>query len=159
MRQWIFKNPNRLRRALNLWPPFLFTGIKIEYIANDFRTCRVKLRNWPGTRNVNGTQFGGSLFAMTDTIYSTMFIGILGEKYFVWDKSAHIDFEKPGKGMVYSECHVSDEMIADIHKNTADGQKYLPEVVNIIHDQNGDVVAKVSRVLYVRLKPEFRPKG
>ncbi|MDO5686112.1 MAG: DUF4442 domain-containing protein [Neisseria sp.] len=159
MREWFFAKPNRVRTLLNLWPPFFFSGIKILSISPDFRRCKVKLKNWPGTRNANGTQFGGSLFAMTDPIYSLMLMGLLGSKYFVWDKSAHIEFQKPGVGEVSVECVISDEMLAAIKENTAGGDKYLPEVVNIITDRQGTVVATVSRVLYVRLKPPFRPRN
>lgn len=158
MKNWMFANPNRLRVMLNLWPPFFFTGIKIISIAPDFRSCKVKLKNWPGTRNANGTQFGGSLFAMTDPIYSLMLMGLLGSKYFVWDKSAHIEFKKPGVGEVYVECNISDEMLAAVKSGTENGEKYLPEVNNTIVDKNGTIVATVSRVLYVRLKPPFRPQ-
>ncbi len=157
MRQWIFAKPNRVRHLLNLWPPFFFTGIKIITISDDFRYCKVKLKDWPGTKNANGTQFGGSLFAMTDPIYALMLMGILGDRYFVWDKSAHIDFQKPGVGEVYVECHISDELLHAIRTGTANGDKYLPEVRNQVFDRKGTIVASVVRTLYIRLKPAFRP--
>lgn len=159
MKAWFFAHPNRLRHVLNLWPPFLFSGIKITEIGADYRYCRVILKNWPGTRNANGTQFGGSLFAMTDPIYSLMLMGILGKRYFVWDQAAHIDFKKPGTGQVAVECRISDQMLADIHAHTAQGDKYLPEVVNDITDAQGQIIATVRRTLYVRLKPAFRPQA
>ena len=36
-----------LRRILNLWPPFLFSGIRVTALANDFRHARVELRMRP----------------------------------------------------------------------------------------------------------------
>lgn len=157
MKQWFFAKPGRLRRVLNWWPPFLFSGIKITHLSDDFRYCRVILKNWPGTRNANGTQFGGSLFAMTDPVYSLMLMGILGPRYFVWDQSAHIDFLKPGTGEVAVECRIDDEFLAAIHQHTAGGDKYLPRRIDHIRDRNGHTVATVERTLYVRLKPAFRP--
>lgn len=157
MKKWFFAKANRLRWVLNLWPPFLFSGIKITEIAPDYRYCKVILKDWPGTKNANGTQFGGSLFAMTDPIYSLMLMGLLGKRYFVWDKAAHIDFEKPGQGRVYVECRISDTFLAALQENTAHGEKYLPQVVDQIKDKRGQVVATVTRTLYVRLKPAFRP--
>ena len=62
MRNWILKNSNRVRHILNLWPPFLFSGIRITEISPDYRRCRAELKNWPGTRNANGSQFGGSQY-------------------------------------------------------------------------------------------------
>lgn len=53
-------------RIWNWWPPFLFTGIVIEKFSPDFRYVRIrlKLRFW--NANYVGTQYGGSLFSMTD---------------------------------------------------------------------------------------------
>ena len=157
MKKWFFAKPGRLRHALNWWPPFLFSGIKITEISADYRYCKVILKDWPGTKNANGTQFGGSLFAMTDPIYSLMLMGLLGKRYFVWDKSAHINFQKPGTGQVQVECRIDDAFLTAIREHTAAGEKYLPQVVDEIKDAKGNVVATVSRTLYVRLKPAFRP--
>ena len=157
MKKWAFAKPERLRRLLNLWPPFLFSGISITEISSDFRRCRVVLKNWPGTRNANGTQFGGSLFAMTDPIYSLMLMGLFGKRYFVWDKSAHIDFMHPGRGNIYADCHISDEFLHDIHTHTQNGDKYFPEIKIALTDGKGTTIAMTTRVLYIRLKPAFRP--
>lgn len=158
MKQWLFAKPNRIRRILNWWPPFLFSGIKITALSQDYRYCKVILKNWPGTKNANGSQFGGSLFAMTDPIYSLMLMGIMGGKYYVWDKSASIDFIKPGLGQVHVECRISDEWLHAVREQTADGKKYLPQVVDHICDSRGNTVATVTRTLYIRLKPAFRPQ-
>lgn len=157
MKQWVFAKPARLRRLLNLWPPFLFSGIRITEISPDFRRCRVELKNWPGTRNANGTQFGGSLFAMTDPVYSLMLMGLLGNRYFVWDKSAHIDFIRPGRGKVSADCRISNEFLQAVRDHTQNGGKYFPEIEMALTDENGDTVAIAKRVLYIRLKPAFRP--
>lgn len=55
-----------LRLGMNLWPPFLFTGIHVTRITADYRQIDVELRMRPWNRNYVGTHFGGSLFAMTD---------------------------------------------------------------------------------------------
>ena len=38
------KSPRRLRRFMNLWPPFLFSGIRVTDIGDDWRPARVGLR-------------------------------------------------------------------------------------------------------------------
>lgn len=152
------KSASFARFILNIWPPLLFSGIHVMELSPDFRHIRSRLRNWPGTRNLHGAQFGGSLFALTDAVYAVMFNGLMGKKYFVWDKSAHIDFVKPGRGEVYIDCTVTDEMLADVYEHTQNGEKYLPEFEVRIFDKNGETVAIAKRVLYIRLKPAFRPK-
>ena len=157
MLKYLRRGARSTRWILNMWPPLLFSGIQITELPDDFRRCRARLRDWPGTRNIHGTQFGGSLFAMTDPIYSLMLMGLLGKRYFVWDKSAHINFQKPGTGQVQVECRIDDAFLTAIREHTAAGEKYLPQVVDEIKDAKGNVVATVSRTLYVRLKPAFRP--
>ena len=157
MKSWFFQKSSRVRRVLNLWPPFLFSGIRITELSDDYRHCRVELKNWPGTRNANGSQFGGSLFAMTDPVYSLMLMGLLGSRYYIWDKSAHIDFIRPGHSKIFVECDISDEMLRQIRSATESGDKYLPEIKSVLTDEKGETVAVVTRTLYIRLKPAFRP--
>lgn len=157
MRKWFFQYPLLIRLFLNWWPPFLFTGIKITRLSADFQFCQVKLKNWPGTRNINNSQFGGSLFAMTDPIYSLMLMGILGfDRYYIWDKAASIDFIKPGKGSVFINFKITDEDIQLIKDYCQHGEKYFPTFSNEVIDSKQATVARLERTLYVRLKPEHR---
>ena len=89
------KTAAALRRRLNWWSPLFFAGIQITHLSDDFMHCRARLRNWFNTKNTHGSQFGGSLFALTDPIYPIMLGCLYGDKYYVWDKSAHIEFVQP----------------------------------------------------------------
>ncbi|MFH4355981.1 MAG: DUF4442 domain-containing protein [Neisseriaceae bacterium] len=146
-----------LRHMLNIWPPFFFSGIRIISLSKDFRSCALKLRYSRLTQNINGAQYGGSLFAMTDPVYSIMLIPLLGKKYLVWDRAAEIEFKKPGKGPIYLSCNISEELLENIYKHTSKGDKYLPTVVDNLYNEAGEVIATVTRTLYVRLKSAYRP--
>ena len=76
----------------------------------------------------------------------------LGNDYIVWDKSADIDYIKPGKGTVTAEFIITDALIADILIQTAQGEKYLPEIPVYVKDAQGEIVAKLNRKLYIRRK-------
>lgn len=149
---------NKLRRRMNLWPPLFFTGIQITYLSEDYTHCRARLRNWFNTKNSHGAQFGGSLFAMTDPIYAVMCLALFGDKHYVWDKSATIEFVKPGRGEVYLDCKITGEEIDSILAHTASGEKHFPEFTVRVFDETGETIAIAHRVLYVRLKKEFRPQ-
>ena len=62
------KSAATLRRRMNLWAPLRYSGIVVTHISPDFTHLRAKLRNLPYTRNMNGSQFGGSLLSITDPI-------------------------------------------------------------------------------------------
>lgn len=151
-----YYKPSLVKLALNLWPPFWGAGIKIMAISDDFRyvRLRLKLRWW--NKNANRTQYGGSIFSLTDPVYSLMLMGILGKQYFVWDQQAHIEFIRPGNDDLFADFIISEDCIAEIMAATELGNKYLPEFsVNVIK-ANNEVVARVTRTLYVRKKPQYR---
>jgi len=149
--------PSHLRLGMNLWPPFLFTGIHVAELSRDWRRARVELRMRPWNRNYVGTHFGGSLFAMTDPFWMLLLMQCLGRDYFVWDKAAEIEFVKPGRGTVQASFEVDDAILELVRARTADGQKYLHWFENEILDRDGEVVARVRKQVYVRRKPDRRP--
>ena len=145
-----------MRRVLNLWPPFLFTGIHVARLADDYTSARVELRMRPWNRNYVGTHFGGSLFAMTDPFWMLLVMHRIGDGYIVWDKAATIDFEKPGRGMVSAEFRLDDAMLDELRAAAAGGDKVLRWFETPVRDAAGDTVALVRKQLYVRRK---RPKA
>ncbi len=150
--------PSTLRHGLNLWPPFLFTGIHVAAIAHDWRHARVELRMRPWNRNYVGSHFGGSLFAMTDPFWMLLVMQAMGRDYFVWDKAGEIEFVKPGRGSVVADFRITEQVLTEIRAATAGGAKHLHWFDAEVTDAKGDVVARVRKQLYVRLKPEARVK-
>jgi len=147
------------RLGINLWPPFLFTGIHVTDISADYRYVRVELRQRPWNVNYVRTHFGGSLFAMTDPFWMLCLLHNMGSRYFVWDKAGSIDFLKPGRGVVWTEFRLDDATLAEVRAATANGDKYLHWFQNDVVDASGEVVARVRKQVYVRLKPDARKPG
>jgi acyl-coenzyme A thioesterase PaaI-like protein len=148
----MFKKAWQMKLLLNIWPPFLFTGIRVVDVSEDFRKAKVRLKLNIFNQNAVGVHFGGSLYAMTDPFYMLLVMARLGKDYIVWDKSADIDYIKPGKGTVTAEFIITDALIADILTQTAQGEKYLPEIPVYVKDAQGEIVAKLNRKLYIRRK-------
>lgn len=145
-----------LRLGLNIYPPYIGAGIRVQQISSDCRQARVKMTLRWYNRNFVGTQFGGSLYSMVDPFYMLLLMPLLGDDYIVWDKAASIDFVTPGKGPVYAEFRIDDALLAEIREKTAGGEKYLPELQVEIRDGAGTLVATARKTLYVRLKPRAR---
>jgi hypothetical protein len=146
------KRSHRLRRWINLWPPFLGAGIRVKHIAPDMKAVDVemKLRWW--NANYVGTQFGGSLFALTDAFYMLMLMANLGDDYIVWDKAATIRYRKPGRGTVRAEFRLADSQIDDIREKLKTLPKYEPVFTVEVKDEAGVVIAEVEKLIYVRRK-------
>ena len=145
-------SPNKMKWLLRFYGPFLGAGIWVESISSDWKQLKVSMKQKLYNKNAVGTHFGGSLFAMTDPHHMLMVMNLLGRKYLVWDKAASIEFIKPGKGKVFADFVVSDEVIEKIKQETHDGSKYLPQFKVEVVDNQGDIVAKVSKTLYIRKK-------
>ncbi|WP_058836413.1 DUF4442 domain-containing protein [Luteimonas abyssi] len=149
-------SPFVFRSLLNLWPPFLFTGIHVTRLDRDWRTARVELRMRPWNRNYVGTHFGGSLFAMTDPFWMLLVMRALGRDYYVWDRAGNIEFINPGRGVVHAEFHLDDATLDTIRSATASGEKHLHWFDTEILDAAGEPVARVRKQVYVRRKRDRR---
>lgn len=141
-----------MRLFFNIYPPYLGAGIKVEEISKDRRYLRVKLKLRFYNRNYVGTQFGGSIYSMTDPHFMYLLLNNLGSEYVVWDKGAVIDFVKPGKTHVIAEFRIDDQILNTVKENTKDGQKYIFDLPAAVVDLNGELIAKVTKTLYVRKK-------
>lgn len=149
--------PRHLRRIFNLWPPFLFSGIRVRAIAPDWRHARVQLKLAWYNRNYVRTQYGGNLFSMTDPFWMILIMQSLGPDYLVWDKAAEIEFVAPGREDVFADFQVEPTVLDELRQAAAGGDKVLRWFETEVKTASGQVVARVRKQLYVRLKPGLRP--
>ncbi|GLY49299.1 DUF4442 domain-containing protein [Lentzea sp. NBRC 102530] len=143
---------SRLRFGMNLWPPFLFAGIRVEEISADYRYARVRMRLRPWNRNFFGTHFGGSLFAMTDPFWVLLLFNQLRGEHVVWDQAGEIEFVAPGRGTVRAEFRLTDEHVAQVLEQTSGGAKALIWFETDVVGQDGAVIARVKKQVYARRK-------
>ncbi|HHW83548.1 MAG TPA: DUF4442 domain-containing protein [Actinomycetales bacterium] len=148
----VIGNSQLVRHFMNLWPPFLFSSIRIQEVSDDFRHVRVRLGHNRLTGNYVGTLYGGSLYSMTDPFWMMMIARALGPEYAVWDAHGEITFLKPGRQTVYAEFRITEADLDSIRAETADGQKHLRWFENEIVGKDGTVVARVRKQVYVRRK-------
>lgn len=142
----------RLKRWVNLYPPYLGAAVRVTYIANDLRRIEVEMPLRFYNRNYVGTHFGGSLYSMCDPFYMLMLINILGPDYIVWDKAATIRFKKPGKGVMKATFELTEEKIAEIRAAAEVQPKVEPQFQVLVKDAEGAVVAEIDKVLYIKKK-------
>ncbi|HEX6590902.1 MAG TPA: DUF4442 domain-containing protein [Moraxellaceae bacterium] len=140
------------RFRINLYPPFLGMGVRVKHISADFREIDVAMGLHWFNRNYVGTQFGGSLYTMTDPFYMLMLIQILGRDYVVWDQAASIDFISPGKGRVWARFRLSEEETERLRREAESGAPLRPVYTVDITDDAGTLVARVQKTLYIRKK-------
>lgn len=141
-----------LRRIMNLWPPFRFAGIRVLTLDADWRYARVELRLRWYNRNYVGTQYGGSLFSMTDPFWMLLIMHGLGRDYIVWDRAAEIEFLRPARENVYAEFRLEDAVLDELRAATVEGRKCLRWFETPVVDAADRPVARVRKQIYVRRK-------
>ena len=143
-----------LRWGFNLFPAYCATGARITYVASDFREVRIRLPLSWQTRNYVGTIFGGSMYAAVDPVYMLMLIKNLGREYIVWDKSACINFKKPGRTALVARF-LLDQREIDLIRQELEHARHIDRnyLVELTDDQ-GIVHASIEKVLYIRRKAQ-----
>lgn len=137
---------------MSLWVPNLCAGIRVREFSADWTRAVVTLSVNPITRNYVKTAFGGSMSAMTDPYFFMLLMHQLGRDYVVWDTKGEIEFVKPGRGKLTAVFEVSRERAEQVREHARGGKKVLEWFDTVITDEDGDVVAKVRREVYVREK-------
>jgi len=137
----------RMIRAINWYPPYLFSGIKVISYADDYSTFKTRLKLSWYNRNLLGTAFGGSLYSMCDPFFMFIVLIQLGEGFIVWDKTATIEFVKPGIGTVYAEFKVCPGQISDIKVKLDRDGKGVFDFPCEVKDGDGNVIARLMKVV------------
>jgi len=146
------KQMQKLIRRVSLYPPYLGAGIKLKEFNDDFTKFVVQLKMYWFNRNIFGTHFGGSLYAMCDPFFVFIVLNFLGKEYVVWDKSAKIDFKKAENKTVTATFEISKTILQQI-KTEVDkvGKKTFFFTTTITNIKN-ETIATVEKEIYVRKK-------
>lgn len=144
--------PKLLKMGLNIYGPYVGAGVKVTHIDDLWREIHVRMKLRWYNRNIMGTHFGGSLYSMIDPHLMILAMQRLGTEYIVWDRAAEITYLKPATGTVSTQISLDDEQLEDIVENTKDGSSYHPSFEIKIRDEQGKVVSKINKTLYVKRK-------
>jgi acyl-coenzyme A thioesterase PaaI-like protein len=139
-----------LARLINFYPPLWGAGIRSRSV--DERTIEVEMKLTIFNKNIVGVHFGGSLYAMCDPWFMLILMRLLGPDYTVWDKAASIQFLRPGQGKVKARFHIPAEQVTQIRFEADNHFKTEPTFSVDVVDQDGQVIARVEKLLYVRHK-------
>lgn len=146
------KNVKRRIRFINLYPPYLGAGIRLREVNPDLTRFVVELKLRWYNRNLYGTHFGGSLYAMCDPFFAIIVYAYLGNEYIVWDKSATVQFKKPGTGTVHAVFEIGKDELERIKMEIEQTGRGTYLFITSVRNETNDVVAEVEKEIYVRKK-------
>lgn len=142
--------PDQFVEVINAWPTFAAMKVAVTEIASDWTHVVVRMELTAENGNFFGTAFGGTMFAMTDPFLPILTDRQLGPGYACWDSHAEIDFVRPGRTAVTARIEVPATVVEEIRQATAGGDKHLRWFEIDLTDEEGQVVARLRRQLYVR---------
>ena len=146
------KNSTIVRLWINAYVPYFGAGIRTTELDLDAGIVQVEMPLTALNKNIVGTQFGGSLYAMVDPFYMLLLMHKLGTDHVVWDKAASIDFISPGRGRVTARIELANEEVEMIRELAANNEPVLRTYPVEIFGEDGKIVARVDKVLYIRRK-------
>ena len=150
----------RMRFLLNLYPPFLFQGIRVLSIDENFHAARVRVVKSLLTRNVMGTTFGGSLMSAADPLFPLLYWRSLvkkGEHLSVWLKSLDSSFLVPATESVYLDFRLDPEKLEAARRDLDQtGRADLTDEICACFS-DGQKVARFRMVSALRLLEQGTP--
>ena len=161
---WLAKMPpawraRMVRMGFNLHPAFRGTGGRVEHVAADLSHIRIRLPLSWRTRNVVGSIYGGSLFAVTDGVHPMMLMAALGENVVVWDKAASIRYKKPGYTTLFADFSLAANEVAAIRATLDESPELDRTYLVELRDSHGTVHTVVERTVYIADKQYYRKKS
>ena len=161
---WLSKVPpawraRMVRMGFNLHPAFRGTGGRVIHVSPDLSHIRIRLPLTWRTKNVVGSLYGGSLFAVTDGVHPMMLMAALGDGVIVWDKAASIRYKKPGYSTLFADFSLTTAEVAEI-RQALDLYPELDRTFLVeLKDEQGSVHTIVERTVYIADKNHFRQKS
>lgn len=147
------------RFFMNLYPMYFGTGGKVTFISSDWMEVHLRLKRNMWTYNYVGTIFGGSMFSACDPFYMVMLYNVLGKNDFVvWDKSAHIQFLKPGKNALYMKCELTPELVQKFRDEISKNGKMVHDIVMEWTSADGVPHSRITRTLYAASKEFYHAR-
>ena len=148
-----------VRMGFNLHPAFRGTGGRVVHVADDLSHIRIRLPLTWRTKNIVGSLYGGSLFAVTDGVHPMMLMAALGDGVIVWDKAASIRYKKPGYSTLFADFSLTTVEVAEI-RQALDLHPELDRTFLVeLKDEQGVVHTVVERTVYIADKNHYRQKS
>lgn len=144
----------KMRWVLRLFPPILFQRIVPVWFAEDFRAARVRVKRSLLTRNLNGTTFGGTIYAAADPVFALMYWQALARRGVAtrsWLMAARAQYRKPAAtGLVIDFTLSGADLDAAEEQLRRRGKAVCIHQVEA-RDEHGAVCAELELVTYLRL--------
>jgi len=151
-------SPRQLRWLMLAYPPLLFQRIQVLEIDPGFRRARVRVRRSIFSRNLQGSTFGGTIYAAVDPFHALLLWQICvhrGIRVQAWMKEAVITFLRPAESDLTIEFALDEQTIEDALRAVRDSGRFAKVFEVEALDREGHVCATVRTDIRI-LRPGRR---
>ena len=139
------------KRLMELYPPFLFMGVKVKKVSPDYRHLHLHLPlRWYG-KNMHGSMFGGFICSVSDPMPVLMCLRLFPDAQ-AWTKSHLLEFLKPARGSLDLKIDIEDEAVERVRADLDRTGSAHYDFEYRLTDSRNRVVAKVTNSVYLRIK-------
>ena len=142
-RRW---SPRQLRWLMRAYPPLLFQRIQVLEIDPGFRRAVVRVRRSIFSRNLQGSTFGGTIYAAVDPFHALMLWQICAHEDIrvqAWMKEAVITFLRPADSHLTIEFSLDDRTVVDALRAIRETGRFAHVFEVQALDEQGTVCAAV----------------
>ena len=119
---------------------------------------RARLPHSWRTKNIVGSIYGGSLFAVTDGPHPMMLMAALGRDVIVWDKTAVIRYRKPAFTDLTVDFTLTDADLEKIRTELREHQECEHDFSMELLDSEGQTHASIVRTIYIATRNHYQTK-
>jgi hypothetical protein len=130
----------------------------MTHVSTDLRHMRARLGHGWRTKNIVGSIYGGSLFAVTDGPHPMMLMAALGPKVVVWDKSASIRYRKPAFTDLTVDFTLSESDLKKIQEQLQQHQECEHDFSMELLNSQGQAHASIVRTVYIATREHYQNK-
>lgn len=144
----------RMRWVLRLFPPLLFQRIVPVWFAEDFRAARVRVRRSLLTRNLNGTTFGGTIYAAADPVFALLYWQALARRGVAtrtWLMASRVQYRRPAEHELVLDFALTEADLAAAEEELRRRGKAVRIHRVEARDPHGLVCAELELVTFLRL--------
>ena len=147
--------PREAKRMLNLWLPFIFNRVKLEFISDDFTAMDVRLKHSIWNRNPNKALWGGAIFSAADGFFPLMLKQNAlqrGIKTDFFTKSTTVNYLQEAKtDLMFSFRLKAEEIEEFLNTLNADGKYQKSHTIfGIDNDGHKCIEARIQPYLRIR---------
>jgi len=152
-RRW---SPRQLRWLMRAYPPLLFQRIQVLEIDPAFRRALVRVRRSIFSRNLQGSTFGGTIYAAVDPFHALLLWQVCahqGIRVQAWMKEAVITFLRPAESDLTIEFTLDDSTVDAALRAIREVGRFANVFEVQARDREGTVCATVRTDIRI-LRPQ-----